>query len=173
MLALSFGSQAALLIEPYAGVNVNAGWSDDSFESTSQLSGTMYGARVGVQSFGFMTGLDARKGAWSVDDEDDTEIDYTHYAVFAGYDFPILLRVYAEYILGGSGIDQDDNTFIQPSGFVFGAGYKFFPYLSANLEFGNVDYKEVELADGTNLEDREEGAKYFLLSLSIPFTLGL
>ena len=171
-MAVTF-AHGAFLIEPYAGVNINGGWKDDGSNSTSQFSGNMYGARVGIERLGLLFGIDARKGSWDIDNDQGTELSYTHYAAFVGYDFPILLRVYGEYLIGGTGVDQNDNTLIQPTGFVFGVGYKFFPYLSANLEFGNVAYKELELDDGTNLQDRDEAGTYLLLSLSAPITIGL
>lgn len=175
VLSLGFSSQtfAAFLVEPYAGINFNGSWEDHGSDSSDSFSGSMYGARVGVQKFGFMAGLDVRKGSWEVDNTAKDEFAYTHYAAFIGYDFPILVRVYAEYVLGGTAEEVGGNNLIEPAGFVFGAGYKFFPFLSANLEAGSVSYKELELEDGTNLKDREEAATYLLLSLSVPFSIGL
>lgn len=172
-LVFSFSARASFLLEPYAGVNINGGWSDNSSDTVNQFSGTMYGARAGIQKMGFMLGVDGRKGSWSVDNEAKSKLDYTHLAMFVGYDFPILLRVYGEYIVGGSSVDEDDLELMKPSGFVLGAGYKFFPYLSANLEYGTIKYQESEDADGVNLEGRDDNGSYILLSLSVPINIGL
>ncbi|MEX0799492.1 MAG: hypothetical protein WD025_08600, partial [Bacteriovoracaceae bacterium] len=89
-LVFSFSARASFLLEPYAGVNINGGWSDNSSDTVNQFSGTMYGARAGIQKMGFMLGVDGRKGSWSVDNEAKSKLDYTHLAMFVGYDFPIL-----------------------------------------------------------------------------------
>lgn len=170
-ILLSLSASADLFIEPYGGMNFNGAWTDQGDTDTNTLDGTMYGGRFGIQKFLFTFGLDYRKGSWEIENDSNTELDYTHYAAFVGVEFPILLRVYAEYIFGGEGVDQDDNRLIGASGFILGAGYKFFPFLSLNIESGSVEYRDLEFADGTNFEDREEAATYILASISIPFTL--
>ncbi len=172
LLCVSMYSSASFLIEPYAGINFNGGWSDNDSDSVNQFSGTMYGARAGVQRLGAMLGLDVREGSFDIDNNSNTDLKYSHYALFAGYDFPILLRVYGSYILGGQAIDQDDNEFIQPSGYTLGVGYKFFPYLSANAEYGTIRYKEMEAPSGVNTS-RDDNGSYLLFSISAPINIGL
>ena len=172
-LGFSTKAKASFLLEPYAGINFNGGWSASGSDSVNQFTGTMFGARAGIQKLGFMLGVDGRKGSWSVDNVANSELDYQHVALFLGYDFPLLLRFYAEFVIGGTVSDQDNNEFMKPSGFVVGAGYKFFPYLSANLEYATVKYQEMEASTGVNFEDREDEGGYFLLSLSAPINIGL
>ena len=132
----------------------------------------MYGGRVGIQKMGLMLGLDGRKGEWEIDNDTSTEFSYNHMAAFVGYDFPILLRVYASYIIGGNATDDDDNEYLEPSGYTLGVGYKFFPYLSANAEYGTINYKEREDVNGVNATTDERGT-YLLFSVSAPINLGL
>ena len=172
LFCLSLNTQASFLIEPYAGFNFNGGWSEDDSNSTNQFSGTMYGARAGVQNMGFMFGVDGRKGEWEIDNNSSTELSYNHFALFAGYDFPIFLRVFASYIIGGNATDDDDNEYLQPSGYTLGVGYKLFPYLSANAEYGTINFKERENALGTNTST-DERASYLLFSVSVPFNIGI
>ncbi|MCO4756004.1 MAG: hypothetical protein KC478_16100, partial [Bacteriovoracaceae bacterium] len=64
LMCVSFYSSASFLIEPYAGINFNGGWSDNDSDSVNQFSGTMYGVRGGIQKLGAMFGIDARQGSW-------------------------------------------------------------------------------------------------------------
>lgn len=166
-------AQASLLIEPYLGLNLNGEWSAQDADSSDEFDGTARGARLGIQKLGLMLGVDYRQRYWLLDDSAKTKLNGDQFAAFIGYDFPIFFRIYGEYVFGGEAKDQDGVRYLGASGFVVGLGYKFFPFLSLNLERGELRYHEVELTNGVNLEEREEAASYYLLSVSVPINLGM
>lgn len=165
-------TRAGTLIEPWIGMHLNSDVDISGLSEKKSISGTSIGGRLGFQNFGFMVGLSAKKGIFKVDDvSTNDELSYTQYGIFAGYDFPILLRVYVESILGGSAATNDsEGEYTSVSGSTLGVGYKFFPFLSANLEIGNATYKNYEYDDGTT-NNSEAKASTYLLSISLPFTL--
>ena len=63
-------------------------------------------ARIGFQQVGFMYGLDIRSQSWTLTPDSGPSDDYKYKTLgpFAGYDFPIMLRVwgvYNPYVHGG------------------------------------------------------------------------
>src|SRR5690554_3257213 len=125
LFILALPAYGSFLIEPYVGLNFEGGWQGDAANSKTKFNGQMYGARIGTQNAGLMLGLDARKGEWSVRSPVNLDLNYDHFGAFVGYNFPILLRVFAQYVFTGEAKDQSGNTYQGASGFVFGAGYKF------------------------------------------------
>src|SRR5438445_354458 len=90
-LILTLPAFADILLEPYAGYL----FGKTSGGSTSNnMSGTEYGARVGYQSLGFMVGAEYMTGAMTVQ---SSSVTPSNLGIFAGYDFPILMRAYGVY----------------------------------------------------------------------------
>ena len=172
VLGFAFSSQAAFLIEPYVGFNL-----ETDVESTSSLgdsdgdfSGNAFGARIGYQVLGFMGGLDAKFGNHEVDlgSGADGEFETREYGLFVGYDFPILIRAWAELIIAGSGeLDDNGGKFEKVSGTKLGVGYTGLPFVSINLEIGKLKFDDID----TSGSDLEYEVDTTMLSVSLPLTL--
>lgn len=173
LIIFSFHSQASFLLEPFAGMNFNGKFQADGSSDKDNFSGTMYGARAGIERMGFMIGLDARLSNWEIDNDAESELSTTSYGFFAGYNFPMLLRVWGTYVFGGDGTVKDSGDFLQGSGFIIGIGYKVLPFVSINFESGNLSFAEFETEAGVNDEGRSDEATYYLLSVSVPINIGL
>jgi len=165
-------TRAGTLIEPWIGMHLNSNMDNSALAEKKDLSGSAVGGRLGFQNFGFILGLAAKKGTYTIDDvTTNDELEYTQYGLFAGYDFPILVRVWVESLLGGSAATSNDpGEFTSVSGSNIGIGYKAFPFVSINLEIGNATYKGYEFDDGTT-SNREAKISTYLFSVSIPLTL--
>ena len=167
-------SNAGLLLEPYVGYQIG-GW-DKSVVSgmnfiESESTGLGFGARVGFQTFGLMLG-----GVYetfpSLSDGYGDNGEQTRMGVFAGYDFPLFVRVWGSYFLDisgkiGSGGEFSDGL---DNALSVGAGLTFLPLVSLNVEYrmfgmgtqriGNTD------VDMSDLEYNE-----IFLSVSLPLNL--
>jgi len=168
-------AQAAFLIEPYGGtllsstMDVTAA-ADGMYDAT----GTEMGARVGFQNMGLMLGLDYRMISNSVAHQTDPTITDTltgtQMGLFVGYDFPIMLRVWYEYIFSKSLTDDDDIVYAGGSGSVIGIGYKIIPFLSLNLEIGSTA-TSTGTPDGGTESDLDLAFKTYTFSVSFPFSI--
>lgn len=175
-LAFIFTSsaQAGFLLEPYIGTNLNSTYKDNLNTCTSNcdgsVSGTAIGGRVGFQNFGFMLGLNGKQVTYDIEHQSN-DMKTTTVGAFVGYDFPIMLRVWAEYIFSGTGkFDDSVNSEYQlKSGTNLGIGYKLMPFVSLNLEIGAMNFDELKYDGGSQKLDTDLNT--YLVSLSFPITL--
>jgi len=165
-------SRAGLLLEPYAGIHFNSKVGIKSTNDSESVSGSAVGGRLGFQNLGLMLGLDAKMGTYKISNQStNDELKYKEYGFFIGYDFPILLRVWGEYIFSGTGeLNDSKGEYSKISGTKLGIGYKIIPFVSLNLEIGNTTYKDYEFDAGGKSTNQVDFNTY-LLSLSIPITL--
>lgn len=170
LLLVSFQVRAGFLLEPFAGMQVNSSGELDGSEF--DLTGNTVGTRLGFQNLGFMVGLDGRRMSWNLE-TDTTDVDYTftQLGLFAGYDFPMMLRLWANYVFSLEGINDDDTDLIlkDGSGLVFGVGYKVIPFVSLNLEVSNLTTKKFD--NGVSEVDYDGDYTSYLLSVSFPLSL--
>lgn len=163
-------AKAGVLIEPFVGYALNGSLDVDSSTYDEDYTGTSLGARLGYQMLGLFGGLDYRMNSFTADDDEVTE---SVYGLVVGYDFPILLRVWGEYVLGGSGeVDFDAGSSIdlnEPSGTVLGVGFTGLPFVSLNFEMANYSYAEYESSGSTTKEN--VNFTHYLLSVSLPLNL--
>jgi hypothetical protein len=91
---------------------------------------------------------------------------------FVGFEFPILIRVYAGYIFSGTAdykTDTIDTSFSGGTGPKFGVGFTILPFLDLNIEYRSVKYEtEKDVPAGTNI-DADYSA--VMVGVSLPFTL--
>ena len=151
-------AQASFLIEPYLGMHFNseaeAGSVDDD------LSGVGMGARFGWQNLGLQLGANYKMATFDFDDSGDA--DYDHFGLFAGYEFPILIRVWAEYVMSST-LDFDNGAeYDDASGSTLGVGYTGLPFVAINFEATNITYED-------NAGDLDLST--YMLSVSLPFTI--
>lgn len=152
-------ANAALLLEPYVGYHLAGKAESTGFEE--DFSGTAVGGRIGYQNFGFMMGLNLQKGTLDIDNLSD-DLEYTTYGAFIGYNFPILVRAWAEFIISGSG-DVGSTDIDKAKGTRLGVGFTALPFVSINLEMSQPTF---EFDAGSDLD-----ANSYLLSVSLPFTI--
>ncbi|MBL7664620.1 MAG: hypothetical protein JNM93_05760 [Bacteriovoracaceae bacterium] len=161
VVSLTSVSQAALLFEPMINVNM-AGEIDGGDDLKAGTFGM--GARLGYQMMGLQLGVDYQQNALTTDASPEVDGDSTEIAAFIGYDFPVLLRVFAGYAVGGKLATDGSADFEGISGMKFGIGLKLFPLISINLEQKNYNYDE----QGGSAIDQD--ISMTTLSISLPLT---
>lgn len=173
-------ASAGLLIEPVVGYNFGKADVDDK---KNNFTGPSYGGRLGYQNLGFQLGLDYLRSSMDVDSNKFKEnVTANEYAGFVGFEFPILLRVYAGYIFsatgnskyktdlgGGAGTQTYDLKLTDGTGTKFGVGFTALPFLDINFEYRTGQFDTAK-AGSTKLDDK---AKYqsFMVGVSLPFVL--
>lgn len=166
----SFSAKASLLIEPHLGFNIHG--NADYGTETTKYNGAQYGARLGFQQLGLMAGLDFTHSAFTykttspgvAEVSQDQKRDQI--GIFAGYNFPILLRAWVGYYFSDK-TTASDNTFSKGSGTELGLGFTGLPFLSINLQYRMSTYDESQ-AGAIN---PEFDTKEIVLGISAPFTL--
>jgi hypothetical protein len=161
-------SEAGLLIEPLVGFST--GNIDDGTDDISS-KGLSFGGRLGYQNLGFQLGVDYLN---STLDLEDVPSDYqiSDWAAFIGYKFPIMLRVYAGYILNSVATTEYQNVetkFEKGNGTKIGIGFTGLPFVNINLEMRQGNWDEV--TSGNLSVEQEIKYKIFMLGVSVPFTL--
>jgi hypothetical protein len=161
-------AHAALLLEPYLGYHLGS-W-DNNNGSTQNQRGVTYGGRIGYQSLGFMVGGDFMTGSWADNaSPSSNSITPNDLGIFAGFNFPMFLRVYGVYDFSAQrkfSSSTASDTF-KGSDVKLGVGLTMFPLISLNFEY----------MMGTFLKD-DKGSllhnftdKMFGLTVSLPLTL--
>ncbi len=166
-------ASAGLLIEPLVGFSkgeliTDSGSGKDKWDFT----GMSYGGRLGYQQLGFQIGLDYLNSNNNVDHSDWDSLKGSEWTGFIGYEFPVLLRVYAGYIFSATGEGEYQNTnidLIEGSGTKFGIGFTGLPFVDINLEYRSITYGDGKIS-GTKLGYEQEYDAY-MLSFSLPFVL--
>lgn len=162
-------SHADLLLEPYLGYYM--GTSTQSGSKDGDVSGVGYGARIGYQNItGLMLGAEYFTGALE-DDDGTVKTDLTpgDYGVFAGFNFPILLRAYATYFIKNKWKSKTSTTTSDlegDGGLKLGLGWTGLPFISINFEYMTVGFDKV----GGNSIDDTINEKIYGLSVSLPLT---
>lgn len=170
---LSQKAKADFYLEPFVGMLVNSTY--DTGPDDGEISGSQVGARVGWTKLGFSLGLDGRRTSSSLESEDsnvdDSDYTATQAGFFVGYEFPILFRVWANYVFS-SNASNDDNSevkYTEGSGYTVGLGYKVFPFISLNLELFSIGYDKFKTALGEFDSDyKSEG---MILGISVPVSI--
>lgn len=172
-------ANAGLLIEPVLGYNFSK--LDGYFDEKAY--GPSFGGRLGYQNLGFQLGLDVMKSSQNVDDNKfKDKLSTTEYAAFVGFEFPILLRVYAGYIFAGSAdtqvmadlglgagsqkykVEHDTIT-----GTKIGVGFTGLPFVDINFEYRKGSLKDGKIG-GYDIEDDQDYSTY-MVGISLPFVL--
>lgn len=173
ILGYTTQANAALLIEPVVGYSYGKFNSELSALGTSDkddstLKGLSYGGRLGYQNLGFQLGLDYLASTLDVEGDD---FKTSEFGGFVGFEFPILVRVYAGYVFSGTGTlgaDTGDIDLEGGSGPKIGVGFTLLPFLDINLEYRRITYDTYDLPASTSF-DADYSAT--MLSFSLPFTI--
>lgn len=158
-------AQADWLIEPYLGYHTGK---LKVSSADSDANGVTYGGRLGFQSFtGLMLGADYMTGAWTAKTNPHQDMTPKELGVFVGYDFPVLMRVYATYFFD-SKLDFDNGSNLEGHDMRLGVGFKtLIPLVTINLEYGFGNYDK---SHGHSLSN-EYKTNYYGLTVSLPLTL--
>ena len=181
-------THAGFLIEPYLNYNFGSGdYTDNGANVDVSTSGPNFGSRLGYQFLGFMGGMDFNVGSLGWDEESggsktSYDLDTTRIGIFAGYDFPILLRAWVGYSFknnaeyskayGADGIAKGDKY--NGSAIELGVGFTPLPLLSVNVGYRMNTYDEFEQTNGTTtaLNGAEEiSVKEIFVGVSLPLDL--
>ncbi len=182
-------AHAGIMIEPYLGYEF--GTQSSKFKSSylpsantdlgAVISGTALGARLGYNFIGFWAALDymVSSGTLKFDTSSlkDSDMTRSTLGITAGFDFPILLRAWAGYIvkddtkLKGTGTE----TTLSGGGYKLGIGYQGLPFVSLNLEylvrnFNSHKGSAQDAGTGYNFDQAYNEYKHntYLLSISLP-----
>lgn len=156
--------QAGLLVEPVLGLNVN-----HKVEDYSGL-GAAFGGRLGYQNLGFQLGLDYLASSTDMDENAlKGNFKSKDWAAFVGFEFPVLVRIYAGYIFSAEGdvkvLGGGTAKFEEGTGSKIGIGFTGLPFVDINVEYRTGSYDKV---GGVN---RKTDFSSTLLSLSLPLNL--
>lgn len=172
-------AQAGLLIEPVLGYNFGKIDAGDS----EKFVGPAVGGRLGYQNLGFQLGLDYLKSNVDVDDNSYKEkVSADEFAGFVGFEFPILLRVYAGYIFSatgeskiranlndGNGTQNYDLKLKDGTGTKFGVGFTGLPFVDINFEYRKGEFDSGKIGSANLAEKSKYEA--FMIGVSLPFVL--
>lgn len=169
-------THAGLLIEPVAGYSFTK-FEIDTQNSEDKANGSSIGGRLGYQNFGFQIGLDYLRSNLSIDDNKyKTDFVANEFAGFVGFEFPILLRVYAGYIFAATGETEADFgagkqkiEVSNGSGMKVGVGFTALPFLDINVEYRKGTY--TELKTGNTKFDTNTDFNALMVGVSLPFVL--
>jgi hypothetical protein len=166
VLAIGLNANAGLYLDPYFGTAISGDY--DGGTASDDFSAQDMGLRLGWGMLGLSFGVDYRMTTASAswDGGGDFDFDGSLISAYVGYEFPIMIRVYGEYILSQD-LSSDDlpstASFDGASGNIIGIGYTGLPFVALNFEMVNytVDYDPSGDAD----------VSYNLFSVSFPFSL--
>lgn len=170
-------ASAGLLVEPVIGYSLSKFEVDVPGSSEDKANGPSLGGRIGYQNLGFQLGLDYLRSNLSVDDNDYKEDLVTNeFAGFVGFEFPILLRVYAGYIFAATGeTEWNDGSGKQKielsegNGMKLGVGFTGLPFVDINVEYRRGSFGKSEVG-GTDMKaDTDFSA--IMIGASLPFVL--
>lgn len=168
-------ASASLLIEPHLGFNISG--SGDQGSTDYDYNGAQMGLRVGYQNLGLMVGLDYTRSSFELEAKSGgvtskTDADRNEIGVFAGYNFPILLRAWAAYYFTNTmELKSTGNPEYKGNTKELGVGFTGLPFLSINLMYRMVNHDEVKSSSGTSSLNPDYDAKEIVLGVSLPLTL--
>ena len=170
-------ARAGLLIEPVLGYNFGNIENDGLNELDDKFNGASIGGRIGYQNLGFQLGLDYLRSTLDIDNDDFKEdVTMSEFAGFIGFEFPILLRVYAGYIFSANGETEaefgslkDDVKFKDGSGTKLGVGFTGLPFVDINFEYRKGKFSETKF--GSDEIDGDTDYSSFMVGISLPFVL--
>lgn len=161
------GANASFYLDPSIGINFNGEFGSNDFDNNP----ITLGVRAGYSTLGFSFGLDVAQ-SMNVEVENDGSPDgwdFMEYGLFAGYEFPILVRAYAAYVIGGKA-ERGNAELSDTSGFKLGFGYTGLPFVSINLELKDYEFGKYQDSITTN-NNANTDFKTVLLSVSLPVSL--
>ena len=174
MMIMTPRAHASLLLEPYLGYYTGSVTCCSPSLSRNQ-NGVAYGARVGYENLGFMIGLDAMTGNWSVASgggQDSGSTTPTDLGIFVGYNFPVMVRIYGEYGFSAQNKYTIDgySTTDKGTNIKLGVGFTVYPMVSINLEYISDTYTKYSDSTSSGNNSPNITDAMYGLSISVPLT---
>jgi hypothetical protein len=175
-------SHAGLLVEPVIGYNLGTSLDTELplglGKKDYKGSGVGYGGRLGFQKLGLQLGVDYFKSSLSMTSDDfDGNVDMDEWAGFVGYEFPILIRVYAGYIFsatgdgrmqGLSGLANAKLKLEDGTGYKLGVGFTGLPFVDINFEIRRGTFTDAKIGS-VGIDDVDY--QTYMIGASLPFNL--
>ena len=179
--SLTKEAHATLLVEPHLSYNFIGGGTNNGTEFS--YNGPQYGLRLGGNYLGAFGGLDFNfssytwtkksNSAYTADDFHRTEI-----GLFAGYNFPLLIRAWLGYYFLQTAKDQEaggsssTGDKYQGHSIELAVGYTIIPNVSANFIYRRIIINEQHLSSTpqTSITGGDISNHEILLGVSAPFT---
>lgn len=173
-------ADAGVLLEPVLGYSFGKSETDLPGTNEDKFKGSSYGARVGYQNLGLQLGIDYLRSSVELDDNDFKEnLSVNEFAGFVGFEFPVLIRVYAGYIFSangeteadyGAGNGKEKVKFTDGTGMKAGIGFTGLPFVDINFEYRKGTFTEFkDRTNGKQSVDTDYNA--FMIGVSLPFVL--
>lgn len=164
--------QASLLIEPHLSYNIYATGENDNVDTS--YNGPQYGLKLGYQYFGLMVGMDYRKSNFETKFESNNvtsrhEMKRDEIGIFAGYEFPILVRGWVGYYFSNKTKFKEVDAEYKGSTTELGVGFTTLPFLSVNFMYRMV--KLDELSSSSLTVPAKSDANEFVVGISLPLNL--
>lgn len=170
LLLTSASTQAGVLVEPIIGLNVNHKLESDNYDVSGV--GGAFGGRLGYQNYGFQLGLDYLSSSTDMDDKKfKNNFKSQDWAAFVGFEFPILVRVYAGYIFSSTGevkMTAGEAKLKEGSGTKIGIGFTGLPFVDINVEYRRGTYDDVKVG---GIKGDKTDFSATMISLSLPLNL--
>ena len=169
---LALSTNAKLLLEPYMGFGKSSSEQIQTPDVSHDRFSLIPGVKIGMNTMLRLVsaGMEISYQDTTVEDPSQTEhnLERTDYALFAGFDFPVLFRVFGKYILKSS-LDIGETKIVDSSGYGFGLGYVGLPLLNLNLEYRNLSWNKI-IRNGSE-EHSDGNISEIVFSLSLPLKL--
>lgn len=162
---IQINAQASLLVDPYLGLNVSGSTKVGTLENSYDNVPVSIGARVGFAQLGFSAGLDYQNTSSIKIENSANKYDATELGIFAGFDFPILVRAYVGYIFSAD-FKATGSNFDEGSGYKLGVGFTGLPFVSINLEYKALSYDKLNNA---TIATADHNAVLLAVSLPLKF----
>jgi hypothetical protein len=178
VIALMSRAEASLLLEPVVGYNAPVHVDVDNLKNFTSGRGGSIGGRVGYQALGFQLGLDYLKSAIDMNSSSfKSDLKMEEWAGFVGFEFPVLLRVYAGYIFSAQGtssfndstLGRQDLKLTGGTGSKLGVGFTALPFLDINFEYRRGSFDDYKL--GSTKVNNKVNYSAFMVGVSLPFNI--
>ncbi len=153
VLFFSIVASADIFIEPWVGYEggtfkfdgASTAMSSSTTPPTSgTITGSNFGGRLGFKFLGFMVGGEYSYAGLSEKPSSGSSLSQksTDGGVFVGFNFPMLLRVYATYFVSSSATVDTYVGDFSGSGYRAGVGFTGLPFVVINVEAIGRDYNK-------------------------------
>lgn len=186
-LFVGIGSvQANLWLEPSLGYSIGSVDTKNTVAGKKielKYAAPTYGIKAAYKLLGFMAGIDYNRSSFELKLDSGSsssnlgDYDGSNLGIFAGFEFPILFKVWASLYLD-SEWEHSNTSKIEGDGYALGVGFSPIPVplpfasLYFNFEYRKLSFDEQTSTTGTTSKlNPNWDVKEYILSISIPFDI--
>ncbi len=164
-LIFSSAARADFVIEPWLGYEL--GTFDYPGNIKGDSTGANFGARLGFKTLGFAVGGEYSYSGLTDKPSSGSSVSQkaTDLGVFASFNFPILLRVYATYFVSSKATVGSYTGTFEGNGYRVGVGFTGLPFVVLNVEVISRDYNK---SNGTSITGGDFKNNTVGLNVSLP-----